>query len=116
MPHEPRRRQDLLCPLLTSAPWSGRLPTASVAEATRRTGYESLVWFGLVAPTGTTSQVITRLENELSYELEVPAVSARIETIGGQVAFLRSAPFGAQIRSEYAKWGQIKASLASNSQ
>jgi hypothetical protein len=30
-----RRRHDLICPLLTSAPRSGRLSTASVAEATR---------------------------------------------------------------------------------
>ena len=36
VPHEPRRRQDLLCPLLTSAPRSDRLTTASVAETTRR--------------------------------------------------------------------------------
>ena len=36
VPHEPRRRQDLLRRLLTSAPRSDRLPTASVADATRR--------------------------------------------------------------------------------
>jgi hypothetical protein len=36
VPHEPRRRQDLLCPLLTSASRSGRLSTASVTEVTRR--------------------------------------------------------------------------------
>src|ERR1019366_3359995 len=29
------RRRDLICPLLTYAPWSGRLSTTSVAEATR---------------------------------------------------------------------------------
>ena len=36
VPHEPCRRHDLLRPLLTSAPRSDRLSTASVAEATRR--------------------------------------------------------------------------------
>ena len=37
VPHEPCRRHDLLCRLLTSAPRSDRLPTISVATpATRR--------------------------------------------------------------------------------
>src|SRR6202022_3790294 len=37
---------DLICPLLTSAPWSGRLATASVAEATgnRSPGVSSTVF------------------------------------------------------------------------
>jgi len=91
------------------APHMPGVPT--LAEATRRPGYEATVWFGLVAPTGTSSQVLTRLENEIERELEVPAVGARIETVGGRVAFLRSAPFGGQIRSEHAKWGQAAKAL-----
>lgn len=101
---------------VTSTARQPRMPNVpTLAEATRRTGYEALVWFGLLAPAGTSHVILTRLEDEISYELEGPAVAARIETVGGQVAFLRSAPFGAQVRFEYAKWGQIRASLASSS-
>jgi hypothetical protein len=52
---------------------------------------------------------VTRLENEIERELEVPAVRARIEAVGGQIAFLRSAPFGGRIKLDYGKWGFIKA-------
>src|SRR6516164_11234285 len=35
VPHELRRRRDLLCPMLTSAPRSGCFSAASVTEVTR---------------------------------------------------------------------------------
>ena len=79
----------------------------TLAEGMRRTGYEASIWFGMLAPAGTPSQVITRLENEIEYELAVAAVRARIEKAGGRVAFLRSTPFGAQVRAEYRKWEQV---------
>jgi len=92
---------------------SARIPRMSgvptLAEATQRPGYEALVWFGVLAPAGTTPEVVTRLENEIERELEVPAVRARIEAVGGQVAFLRSAPFGGRVKLDYGKWGFIKA-------
>jgi tripartite-type tricarboxylate transporter receptor subunit TctC len=90
-------------------PQTGGAPT--LAEAMRRPGYEVVVWFGLLAPAGTSSPVLQRLENEIERELEVPAVIARIESIGGRVAFQRSAPFGGQIRFEHAKWGQAAKAL-----
>ena len=87
-----------------------RLPQApgvpTLAEAIRRPGYEATVWFGLVAPAKTPFQVLTRLEDEIERELAAPAVTARIESTGSRVLFLRSAPFGGQIRFEHAKWGQ----------
>ena len=84
----------------------------TLGEAMRRPGYESLVWFGLVAPSGTPSPAIMRLENELERELEVPAVRSRIESVGGRVAFQRSAPFAGQIGYEYRKWEFAKAARA----
>jgi tripartite-type tricarboxylate transporter receptor subunit TctC len=97
---------------VTSAARIPRMPDVpTLAEATQRPGYEALVWFGLVAPSGTPYPVLTKLEDEISYELEVPAVSARIEAVGGQVAFLRSAPFGGLIRADYAKWGLVAGAL-----
>ena len=83
----------------------------TLAEVMRRPGYEALVWFGLLAPSGTSSQILTRLENELERELEVAEVRSRIESVGGRVAFLRSAPFGGLIRAEYGKWAQVAKTL-----
>ena len=89
----------------TRAPNMPGVPT--LAEVTRRPAYESNVWFGIVAPAGTYFEILTRLEDEIGIELQQPAVSARIEAVGGRVAFLRSAGLGGQIGYEYRKWGEV---------
>jgi len=61
----------------------------------------------MVAPAGTDWNILTRLENETERELQVESVNARIEAVGAQAGFLRSAPFGGQIGYEYRKWGQV---------
>ncbi|HTM62643.1 MAG TPA: tripartite tricarboxylate transporter substrate binding protein [Burkholderiales bacterium] len=90
---------------------SARLPrmpsVPTLGEATKRPAYESNVWFGILAPSRTYFEILTRLEDEIGIELQQPNVGARIEAVGGQVAFLRSAPFGGQIGYEYRKWGQV---------
>jgi tripartite-type tricarboxylate transporter receptor subunit TctC len=102
-----------LRPLAVSS--SERMPAMpnvpTIAEAIRKPGYSASVWYGVLAPAGTPVAAITRLENEIQYELEVLAVQARIAAVGGKVAFLRSAPFGGQVRYEYAKWGQVVRAL-----
>jgi len=85
------------------------LPT--LAEVMRRPGYEASAWFGLLAPRGTSLDVITRLEEEIELELEVPEVRAKIESVGGRPAFLRSAPFGGQLGYEYRKWALVTKAL-----
>ena len=90
-------------------PTMGNVPT--LAEAMKRPGYEASVWYGMLAPAGTSSDVLTRLENEIERQLEVPEVRKRIESIGGRDAFLRSAPFGGQLRFEYGKWRDVVPSL-----
>ena len=79
----------------------------TLGEAMKRPAYESNVWFGLVAPNRTYFEILTRLEDDIGIEPQQPNVAARIEAVGGQVAFLRSAPFGGQIGYEYRKWGQV---------
>ena len=101
--------KGMLRPLAVSS--SARLPRMSnvptLGEAMKRPAYETNVWFGLLAPSRTYFEILTRLEDEIGIELQQPGVSARIEAIGGNVAFLRSAPFGGQISYEYRKWGQV---------
>jgi len=94
---------------------SARLPRMSsvptLGEAMKRPAYEANVWFGILAPSRTHFEILTRLEDEIGIELQQPGVAARIEAVGGNVAFLRSAPFGGQIGYEYRKWGQVANAL-----
>ena len=93
---------------VTSGARLPQLPNVpTLAEAMKRPGHETVVWFGLLAPAGTPSPAIQRLENELERELELAEVSKRIVRVGGRAAFMRSAPFGGMLRSEYGKWGVV---------
>jgi len=85
------------------------LPT--LAEVMRRPGYAASAWFGVLAPRGTSVDVITRLEEDIELELEVPAVREKIESVGARPAFLRSAPFGGQLGYEYRKWALVTKSM-----
>ena len=95
---------------------SARLPRMSsvptLGEAMKRPAYEANVWFGVLAPSRTHFEILTRLEDEIGIELQQAAVRARIEAVGGNVAFLRSAPFGGQIAYESRKWAQVAGGAA----
>ncbi len=98
---------------VTTAKPMERFPgVPTLADAMKRPGYDPSLWYGLVAPKGTSVDVLTRIEDDLKIELEQQSVDARIETVGARVVFLRSAPFGAQIAYDYRKWGEVTARRA----
>jgi tripartite-type tricarboxylate transporter receptor subunit TctC len=79
------------------------LPT--VAESGLK-GYETITWFGFVAPARTPPAVITRLNAEIVKVLALPEVrnlfaSQGIETLGGTPD-----RFASYIRDEIAKWAE----------
>jgi len=91
----------------SSARLATRPEVPTLAEVMRRPGYEASAWFGMLAPRGLPVDVITRLEEEVELELEVPEVREKIERVGARPAFLRSAPFGGQLGYEYRKWALV---------
>jgi tripartite-type tricarboxylate transporter receptor subunit TctC len=80
------------------------LPT--VAEA-GIPGYDSGVWYGVLAPAGTPREIITRLNREIARVLVLPdyrslLVNNTIEPIGGPPEEL-----GSYIKSEIVKWARV---------
>ena len=80
------------------------LPT--IAESGLK-GYETITWFGFVAPARTPQAVITRLNAEIVKVLALPEVrnlfaSQGIETLGGTPD-----RFASYIRDEIAKWAKV---------
>jgi tripartite-type tricarboxylate transporter receptor subunit TctC len=86
---------------LVAAP---QLPTAAEAGLP---GYEFVTWFGLVAPKGTPAPVIAALSRHIHAMQDDPAVQARLVESGLEA--LKEAPeeFGARIRRDYARFGDI---------
>ena len=87
-----------------------RVPAApdipTIAEA-GVPGYESLQWYGLLAPTGTAKEIIARLHKEAVTVLRTPEILSRLANDGAEVVASTHEEFGAYIRAETDKWAKV---------
>ncbi|WP_376088938.1 Bug family tripartite tricarboxylate transporter substrate binding protein [Roseomonas sp. CCTCC AB2023176] len=70
-------------------------------------GYESVGWFGLVAPARTPAPVIAALNAAFTEALREPEVRARLEAIGTVAQPTTPEEFAAFIASETRKWAEV---------
>ena len=70
-------------------------------------GYESSVWFGIMAPKGTPAEIVLRLNREINAGLADPALRGKIDALGGGIAASSPADFGRLIAVETEKWGKV---------
>jgi tripartite-type tricarboxylate transporter receptor subunit TctC len=71
------------------------------------TGFESVGWFGLVAPAGTPPDIIARLNGAFQKALKDPAAAEKIRVLGAEPAPSSPEKFAEFIRSESVKWGKL---------
>jgi tripartite-type tricarboxylate transporter receptor subunit TctC len=70
-------------------------------------GYESSVWFGIMAPKGTPAEIVSRLNREINAGLTDPALRGKIDALGGGIAASSPEDFGKLIAVETEKWGKV---------
>ena len=70
-------------------------------------GYESLQWYGLLAPAGTPREIVARLNREVVAVLRTPEISARLANDGAEVVAGTPEEFGAYLRAETEKWAKV---------
>lgn len=70
-------------------------------------GYESTLWYGIVATAGTPAAVIGKLNEAVRLTQQNPEVKARLVTMGADAAYFTPAEFGALIRREVELWGRV---------
>ncbi|MEO8975089.1 MAG: tripartite tricarboxylate transporter substrate binding protein [Casimicrobiaceae bacterium] len=92
----------------TAQRWKGLPDVPTVAEA-GVPGFETVAWFGLLAPAGTPAPLIDRLAAEIHKIVQMPDVRARIEATGAQPVGGTPAEFAARIRTDVDKWKQVAA-------
>jgi tripartite-type tricarboxylate transporter receptor subunit TctC len=99
---------------------AGRLHALAVTTATRSEalpdiptlseflpGYEASVWQGVGVPRNTPTEIIDKLNNEISTALVDPKIKARLADLGGTVLALSPTDFGKLIVEETEKWGKV---------
>jgi tripartite-type tricarboxylate transporter receptor subunit TctC len=77
------------------------LPTVSESGLP---GFESLSWFGVLAPAGTPPAIMQRLEAELQKAMATPAIKDRVAAMGAMPGVQNAAGFTQVIQNEIKRW------------
>ncbi len=86
------------------APLLPDLPT--VAES-GLPGYESTLWYGVLAAAGTPATIVNKLNETIRQTQQMPETKARLATMGATPDYYTPAEFGALIKREGEKWGRV---------
>lgn len=93
---------------VTSAQPSASLPQVpTVAQAAGLPGFEASSWFGLLAPAGTPSELVSRLQQAVAQALAEPAMMQRLLALGAEPSGNTPVEFARLIESELAKWASV---------
>jgi tripartite-type tricarboxylate transporter receptor subunit TctC len=93
---------------VTARTRSRSLPDVPTVEEAGLAGYETIQWFGPVAPAGTPKPVIDKLYEHFVQALKHPSVTDRLTKAGLEVAPSASPEtYGEFIRAEVARWPAI---------
>jgi len=100
---------------------SGRLKALGVSTATRSPempdvptiaeagvpGYEARVWIGMLAPAGTSGEIIAKLNGEIGKLMRTDEVKKLLVPTGMEPDPDAPEQFGAYLKADYDKWGAV---------
>jgi len=93
---------------VTSAQRSAVLPDVpTVAEAAGLNGFDASSWFGLLAPAGTPTDIVNRIQQETAKAFESPTFKERLLSQGAIPGGQPPAEFARFIAAETKKWAQV---------
>jgi tripartite-type tricarboxylate transporter receptor subunit TctC len=84
-----------------------RLPKIPTIAESGVPGYEVFSWFGLLAPAGTPTEVVRKLNTELREILALPEVSKGLAEQGAQPRHSTAESFGSMIEADAKKWADV---------
>jgi len=70
-------------------------------------GYEASIYVGIAAPSGTSAEIVERLNREINLALADPRVTERIVGLGDAPLSLSSAEFKRLVADETEKWAKV---------
>jgi len=105
IPHVKSGRLKALA--VSTAQRSPHMPDAPTIAEAGVPGFEALVWVGLLAPAGTPSDIVAKLNSEITRLLGAPDVRQLLASSGVDPTPTTSKEFGVYLRSEYDKWGKV---------
>jgi tripartite-type tricarboxylate transporter receptor subunit TctC len=93
---------------VTSSQRSAALPDVpTVEEAAGLKGFDATSWFGLLAPAGTSPDIVNRIQQEVAKSLGTPAIKEKLLAQGAIPSGNTPAEFAKHIDAEHKKWAQV---------
>jgi tripartite-type tricarboxylate transporter receptor subunit TctC len=92
---------------VTSVKRSTVLPDTPTVAESGYPGFASVQWFGLAAPAGTPSAVVSRLNEGVVGILKDPKIAKRLEALGAEVVADTPEQFAQYIKQDAKRWSSI---------
>jgi len=92
---------------VTGAKRSQATPDLPTLQEAGVPGYESATWYGVVAPTATPRDIITKLNSEIVAIMKQPELRDRLAADGADPLGSTPEAFGLHLKSEIAKWAKV---------
>ena len=92
---------------ISSAKRSAAAPAIPTIAENGMPGFDSVTWFGVLAPTGTPRDIIGKLSGELRRIVQTKAMTEQLLAQGADPIGSTAEEFGARIKSDIAKWTVI---------
>ena len=105
LPYVKTRRLNALA--VTNPKRSPVVPDVPTVAESGLPGFDALQWFGVYAPAGTSREIVTRLNSEITSILRMAEIRERFAGLGADVAGGSAEDFAAFQRAEVAKWTKI---------
>ena len=92
---------------VTSAARSSAAPDIPTVAESGFPGYDIAPWFGVLVPSGTPAEIVSRLNSELVKILAQPDTKARLSGLGADPVSDTPEQFNAFMRAETIKWDKL---------
>jgi tripartite-type tricarboxylate transporter receptor subunit TctC len=105
---KPQVDAKMLVPLaVTGAKRSPRFPDVPTVAEQGIAGFESVAWWGVVAPAGTPPAIVKRLNEELAKALKVPEVAEKLSAQGMDIVGSSPAELQSFLQAEMTRWAKV---------
>ncbi len=103
------RRGDLLPLAVSALARAPELPEVPTMDEAGVAGFETIAWFGLVAPAAVPAPVVDAIRRLTERALASPEVQARMQLVGGTPRASTSEDFARRIAGDVAMWRRVVA-------
>ena len=105
---KPQIDAKMLAPLAVTSPKrSPRLPDVPTVAEQGVPGFESVAWWGVVAPAGTPPAIIAKFNEELVKALKTPEVAEKLSAQGMDVVGSKPEALQVLVQTEITRWSKV---------